>query len=157
MDEPFTPPSTEIVAVWTALMRASRHLRDAVEADLKQAGLPPLDWYDVLWEIEQAPDGIRPNALEPRLLLPQYGLSRLIARLVAAGYVTRRPSPGDRRGQLLHLTEAGRSVRRAMWPVYGAALTRSFVGTAAEAEAPRLAALLNGLTGKAPRPQAPIA
>ena len=157
MDEPFTPPPPEIVAVWTGLMRASRHVRDAVEAALKQADLPPLDWYDALWEIEQAPEGIRPNALESRLLLPQYGLSRLIARLVEAGHVTRRPCPGDRRGQLLHLTDAGRAMRRTMWPVYGAALTRTLARALPEGEAPRLAALLKGLTGDGPPPQAPIA
>ncbi|WP_284163514.1 MarR family winged helix-turn-helix transcriptional regulator [Frigidibacter sp. SD6-1] len=157
MDEPFTPPPPQIVAVWTALMRASRQVREAVERALKAAGLPPLDWYDALWEIEQAPEGIRPNALETRLLLPQYGLSRLIARLVEAGYVARGPSPGDGRGQLLHLTDAGRAVRRAMWPVYGAALTRTFAGTRAESEAARLAALLKGLTGEGRPPQPPIA
>jgi DNA-binding MarR family transcriptional regulator len=134
MTETFTPPAPEIVAVWTRLIRAGRHVRDAIETALKAEGLPPLDWYDALWEVEQAADGIRPMTLEERLLLPQYGLSRLVDRLVAAGYVERRPCPADRRGQMLVATDAGRAVRAAMWPVYAGALNAT-VGAALEREA----------------------
>lgn len=140
MTEPFTPPAPETVAVWTRLVRAGRRVRDEIEAALRAESLPPLDWYDALWEIEQAADGIRPMALEARLLLPQYGLSRLIDRLVAAGYVERRPCPGDKRGQMLAATGAGRAVRAAMWPVYAGALERTIGAVLSREQAALLAA-----------------
>ena len=37
------------VDAWTRLVRAEQSLIDKVETDLKQAGFPPLTWYDVLW------------------------------------------------------------------------------------------------------------
>ena len=94
-----------------------------MEGALKAAGLPPLAWYDVLLELERAGDcGLRPFALERELLLPQYGLSRLLARMEEAGLVERRNCPSDGRGQMVVIAEAGRATRGAMWPVYARAL-----------------------------------
>ena len=66
-----------------------------VESALKAAGLPPLAWYEVLVELDRAGAcGVRPFALEEALQLPQYGLSRLLARMEEAGLVTARgPAP----------------------------------------------------------------
>lgn len=135
-----------MVAVWTLLNRAATAARDGIEAALSSAGLPPLAWYDVLWEIEKAgAGGVRPFEVQDRLLLPQYGLSRLIARLEAAGLVIRAPSPADGRGQVVTLTDEGRRLRAAMWPVYSAALARHIGARLSADEAERLAALLAGL------------
>ena len=116
------------IQAWSALARAHRMILDAVEAALKQSGLPPLGWYDVLLELDRAgPDGLRPGALQERLLLPQYGLSRLLARIVGAGLIERRPCPDDRRGFVVALTAEGARMRRRMWPIYRAAV-RSSIG-----------------------------
>lgn len=137
------PPPPATIAVWTGLNRASAAVRAAIESALQAASLPPLDWYDALWEIEKsAPGGIRPFALQERLLLPQYGLSRLIERLVKAGYVERRACDGDGRGQMLHLSPQGALVRAAMWPVYARTLSTSLNTRLSEAEALTLARLL---------------
>ena len=127
---------------WIALGRAHTRLLAGVEAALKDAGLPPLGWYDVLWEVEQAPDPIRPKDLEPRLLLPQYGLSRLLARIEGAGLIERSPDPADGRGHRLSLTRQGRATRAAMWPVYDAALRAGFDGLA-DPQLARLTRLLS--------------
>ncbi len=143
-----TSPSPATLAVWTGLIRASADLQDRIEAALQTRALPSLAWYDALWEIEKAgADGIRPFALQDRLLLPQYGLSRLIERLVKAGYVERRACDGDGRGQMLHLTGDGAQVRAAMWPVYAAALTGAVEDRLTEAEAQELARLVQRLIG----------
>jgi DNA-binding MarR family transcriptional regulator len=139
----FTPPPPDTVAVWTRLMRASAHVLADIESTLKAAGFPPLTWYDALWEIERsAPQGIRPYQLEDRLLLPQYGLSRLVNRMVREGLVERRGVDGDGRGQILHLTDRGATLRRAMWPVYAAALKACISQKLDGDEAPELARLL---------------
>ena len=84
-----------------------------VERALKAAGLPPLAWYEVLVELEGAAAcGMRPFELERALSLPQYGLSRLVARLEEAGLATRQNCPGDGRGLLVAITDAGRAMRR---------------------------------------------
>ena len=135
------PPST--FAVWTRLIRASAHVQARIDAALQAESLPPLAWYDALWEVEKAGrDGIRPFALQDRLLLPQYGLSRLIERLVKAGYVERRACDGDGRGQLVHLTADGAAVRARMWPVYAGVLGSVVTEKLTAAEALDLTRLL---------------
>ena len=139
------PPRTT-TAVWTRLIQAGSHVQDRIESALQARSLPPLAWYDALWEIEQAGgEGIRPFAVQGRLLLPQYGLSRLIDRLVKAGYVDRRACDADGRGQILHLTTAGAEVRARMWPVYADALRDGVTEKLASAEALQLARLLERL------------
>jgi len=133
-------------AIWTRLIRAATATQDGIETALAKAGLPALAWYDVLWEVEKAGDaGARPYELQGRLLLPQYGLSRLLARIEAAGLVSRAPAPADGRGQIIRLTQRGRQVRAAMWPVYSAALPRHIGARLTQDEADRLVALLSRL------------
>ncbi|MCW5752027.1 MAG: winged helix-turn-helix transcriptional regulator [Alphaproteobacteria bacterium] len=126
-------PSEGVIKVWARLLRAQRVALTGVEADLKTAGVPPLAWYDVLFELKKAGEGgLRPVELEGRLLLEQHNISRLVDRLVVAGHVHRRPCPTDRRGQVLTLTETGRKILRTMWPVYAGAIQRhvgSKIGT----------------------------
>ena len=88
-----------------------------------------MEWYDVLWELERAPEGARrPVELEGRLLLAQYNLSRLVDRLAQAGYLTKHRCDKDGRGQVLVLTEAGKALRQRMWGIYSAAIER-YVGS----------------------------
>jgi DNA-binding MarR family transcriptional regulator len=148
-------PCESAVRAWSRLMRAHQAALGHVEAALKAADLPPLGWYDVLVELERAGDcGLRPVALERDLLLPQYGLSRLIARMEEAGLVRRSSCPGDGRGQMVAITDAGRAARRAMWLVYGAALQAAVGRRLSPSESEGLADLLGRLIEP---PRAPAA
>lgn len=134
------------MAAWARLIRVSGDLRAEAEADLKSAALPPLTWYDVLLELNRAgPDGLRPFQLQERILLAQYNLSRLIDRLVKAGYVVRLRSPEDGRGQVLTITEAGKSILENMWPVYRAAISKRFAEKLSDAEIRSLTRILGKL------------
>lgn len=136
-------PSDPVISAWARLMRAQRKALSHVESRLKSADLPPLSWYDALLEIERADaEGMRPVELERKMLLAQHNVSRLLDRLHAAGYVERRDCPEDGRGRMLHMTEAGRMVRRRMWPVYAAAIQEALGAKLTSEEAERLAALL---------------
>ena len=117
-------PSPEAVAAWARLMRVSRQLVDRIEESLKAGGLPPLAWYDVLHELAEAgEDGLRPFELVDRVLLAQYSVSRLLARLEADGLVEKLPVSDDGRGQTVRITPSGRDIRRRIWSVYGASIT----------------------------------
>jgi DNA-binding MarR family transcriptional regulator len=141
-------PSDTVIRAWARLMRAQRTALSKVESALKQQGLPQLSWYDVLLELERTGEpGMRPFELERELLLPQYGLSRLLERIERAGYIERRPCSEDGRGQLVAVTEAGKSIRRQMWPVYGAAIQAAVGDHLTAREAGQLADLLGKLIG----------
>lgn len=138
-------PQEPIVASWVALVRASNAVISAVQAEGKAAGFPPLEWYDVLWDIERHGGAVRPFEMEGRLLLAQYNLSRLIDRMARAGYVEKRPCEGDGRGLVLVLTDTGRALRTRMWPVYHAAVQRHIGSHLDEKQARTLCRLLVGL------------
>ena len=132
------------IRAWARLMKAQHQALGSVEGALKTAGLPPLAWYDVLLETERAgKDGLRPFELERAMLLAQYNLSRLVDRIEAAGYVERRPCVDDGRGHLIAITDAGRAVRRRMWPVYA----RAIEAAVGQRLSGRQAAMLSELLG----------
>jgi DNA-binding MarR family transcriptional regulator len=140
-------PSEAAIQAWARLVRVSGSLLDAVEAELKAAGFPPLAWYDALLELDRVPDGrLRPFELERHMLLPQYSTSRLVARLEKAGFVERLGCPNDRRGQHVSITAAGRQMRARMWPAYASAIQRHLGSKIDCADAQKLAELLGQLS-----------
>ncbi len=145
-----TPDPDKITTrAWTRLLKAQNLALSKVEASLKQADLPPLSWYDALLELERgSKNGLRPRDLEERLLLPQYGLSRLLDRLEKAGYIERRPVPEDGRAQLIALTQEGRAIRKRMWPVYAEAIQKAVGLPLSEEERTVLGILLGKLIEK---------
>lgn len=111
---------------WAVLLTAHATLLERIEAALAQAGLPPLAWYDVLWELEKAGGRLRMLELSRRVVLSKSNLSRLADRLEAAKLVERQDAPDDGRGYELVLTRAGRALRRKMWPAYETQIQRLF-------------------------------
>ncbi|QKD03255.1 MarR family winged helix-turn-helix transcriptional regulator [Mesorhizobium loti] len=113
-------PSPEAIKAWARLMRVSRQMVESAEDALKEGGLPPLAWYDVLHELAEAGEGgLRPFQLTERTLFAQYNISRLLARLEADGLVEKLPVADDGRGQTIRISAKGRETRRQMWAVYG--------------------------------------
>lgn len=139
-------PGADVTQTWINLMRAQRRVLAAIERDFKGAGMPPLGWYDVLWELARAQDGrLRPFEIEERTLLAQYNLSRLIDRLEKEGLVERRTFDDDGRGRWVVITEKGRSLREAMWEVYARSIARHVGTRLPDADAAQLAGLLSKL------------
>ena len=137
-----------VTKAWIRLVRARHAVVSRLEADSKAAGALPIEWYDVLWDLERHDGGVRPFELEERLLFAQYNLSRLIDRLVDAGLVRREVCPTDRRGQMLFITDAGKKARKATWPHYARGMNKHLGDKLTEAEAEKLAALLGKLIEK---------
>jgi len=144
-----TGPCDSTVGAWTRLIRAQRCTLVSVERALKDADLPPLEWYDVLLELNRA-GPLRPRELQERLLLAQYNLSRLLDRMEKAGAVERGVCEEDARGQLVALTAAGRELRGTMWPVYAAAIQQVIGTRLTGPQAKQLSDLLGRLSGCCP-------
>lgn len=142
-------PSQATVSAWARLLKAQRVALASIENALKSAELPPLAWYDALLELERAEErGLRPFELEREMLLTQYNLSRLIDRMVRAGYVERRACADDGRGQLVVITAHGKDIRRRTWTVYGPAIQNALGVSLSETEIAQLNALLGKLIDK---------
>jgi DNA-binding MarR family transcriptional regulator len=136
-------PSAAVIKAWGRLIRTQRALVGRIEAELKSAGFPTLHWYDVLLELKRGPEGrLTPREIEEAVLFEQYNLSRLLDRMEAEGLVRRIPYPGDKRRQLVEITEDGKALQWRMWGVYSAAINRFIAAKLSEKEAGQLAALL---------------
>lgn len=147
---PRNPPllSAPVERAWVALMRAQRHVFEAIEQELKAQGYPQLAWYDVMLELDRATEGrLRPFEIAERTLFAQPNLSRMVDRLEADGLVRRERFDDDGRGQWVVITEAGRAKRAAMWEIYGTALRKHFGSKLGDAQAEQLARLLEPMIG----------
>jgi DNA-binding MarR family transcriptional regulator len=97
--------SEAAVGAWIALMRAQQTALLKIERAFREAELPPLAWYDLLWELDRAGnEGLRPFELEERILIAQSNISRLIDRLAEREYVVRERTEEDGRGQRVRIT-----------------------------------------------------
>jgi DNA-binding MarR family transcriptional regulator len=98
-------------SAWTALSAAHAMVTDELTAALESAcGLSSHE-FDVLLRVQYAADGgLRLGALGKMIRLSQPSLSRAVARLESQGWLRRSGAPGDGRGVLVSITEAGRRV-----------------------------------------------
>ena len=114
------------LGAWRAFLRShatvSRSLERALEdSDLTLAG------YGVLVSLAEAPDGrLRLHEIAERIGLTKSGLSRLIDRLEARGFVERHACLLDKRGQYAVATPAGRRAFRRAAPGHLSAIASHF-------------------------------
>src|SRR3954462_12922357 len=135
----------DLAGTWGALLKVHAALVPRLDRELQETHGLPLTWYDVLLELNTAP--------ERRLTMGQLGsvaavsrtrVSRVVDELGRAGRGAREPTPDDGRSACAALTPAGRATLRKAAPTYVAAVHREFADhlTAREAE------VLAGALGK---------
>jgi DNA-binding MarR family transcriptional regulator len=136
-------PEDPAVDAWRGLLVAHSRLVPAVEADLRAAGQIALSWYDVLLELNAAPERrLRMSELGQRVVLSRTRVSRIMDELAAAGLAERQPDQADGRSSFAVLTPAGRDALRRAWPVYREAIRRHLAAGLTPEQCRDLAALL---------------
>ena len=138
-------PNAETTELWVRLNLAHRTLSRRFESQLREAGLPSPDWYDILWGLERAPDGLRQFELQKHCLYDQPNLSRTLKRMMNEGLVSAEPVCSDGRGRTLRLTDAGRTLRARMWKIYGALMIEAIEDRLTKDEARQVIAGLKAL------------
>ena len=144
-----TIPSQQTETAWVLLIRVQQVLLGQVEAALKDAGMPPLSWYDVLLELSRNPDtGLRQYEIGERVLLNKHNLSRLIDRLESEELVKREACDMDGRGNIVKITGKGTQVKQEMWPVYARKIQELIAEPLTPTQVRSLADIMNALLGK---------
>ena len=93
---------------WRSFLRAHSAVVRRLEADLLARHGLSLAVYDVLVQLVEAPGRrLRMTELAAQVLLSRSGLTRLVDRMERDGYVRRESDPGDARGVLAVMTDAG--------------------------------------------------
>jgi DNA-binding MarR family transcriptional regulator len=93
---------------WRTFLRAHALLSRRLDEELRAEQGVSLAEYDALVQLASAPGRrLRMNQLADRVLLSRSGITRLVDRLVADGFVCRSQCSSDARGAEAVLTDAG--------------------------------------------------
>jgi DNA-binding MarR family transcriptional regulator len=103
--------STEELGAWRGLLRVHSALVKALDAELLEGHDLPLTSYEVLINLQAAPDKRRRMAeLADGVLLSRSGMTRLVDRLEKEGLLVRDPCVSDGRGTFAVLTDKGEAL-----------------------------------------------
>ena len=93
---------------WRAFLTAHALVTRRLDEDLRTEQQMTLAEYEALLHLAQAPEQrLRMNQLADRIVLSRSGVTRLIDRLVADGFVARSQCSSDGRGAEAVLTDVG--------------------------------------------------
>ena len=140
------------IKAWRAFLTAHAAVVSVLERELAEAHGLPLSFYDVLVQLSEAGGRMRLSDLAGSVLLSRSGLTRLVARMVEAGYVLRQPCPEDGRGAFAVLTPTGRAALRQAWPTHAGGIRRHFAGALLPGEAAMLSEALTRVAERAAGP-----
>ena len=106
--------------LWLRLLACSNLIEREVRGRMRREFAITLPRFDVLAQLNRAPDGLSMGELSDHLMVSAGNITGLIGRLAAEGLVERSSRPGDRRTVHVRLTEAGKRAFDAMTPTHHA-------------------------------------
>jgi len=100
--------------LWLRLLTCTALIEREVRRRLRENFNVTLPRFDLLAQLDRAPGGMTLGELSQRMMVTNGNITGLVDRLVEHGLIRRRPSPNDRRAQLVSLTAEGRKFFRTM-------------------------------------------
>ncbi len=134
--------------LWLRLLTCSSLIQGEVRARLREAFATTLPRFDLLAQLDRAPDGLTMGELSSRLMVSNGNVTGLTEALVREGLVSRLPEPDDRRSLRIRLTAAGKRAFDAMTPTHERWIDQMMAGLT-RAEKAHLLALLGKLKASA--------
>ena len=104
--------------LWLRLLTCSSLIAGEVRARLRESFATTLPRFDVLAQLDRAPDGLTMGELSSRLMVSNGNVTGLTDALVREGLVSRLPEPDDRRSLRIRLTAPGKRAFDAMTPTH---------------------------------------
>jgi DNA-binding MarR family transcriptional regulator len=112
---------------WGALLQVHATLVPAMDRRLRREVGMPLGWYDVLLELQAAPERrLTMSQLGERVVLSRTRVSRVVDDMVNVDLVIREANPADARSAFAVLTAHGLAEFRRAAPTYLAAIDSEF-------------------------------
>lgn len=108
VQRPHDAPEHDSLRLWLRLFTCSTMIAQHVGSALKREFGSSLPRFDLLSQLDRAPDGLRMGELSERTLTTGGNITWLVRALEAEGLVTRRVADNDRRAAVVRLTPAGR-------------------------------------------------
>lgn len=130
--------------LWLRLLTCATLIEQRVRERLRKRFDLTLARFDVLAQLDRAPEGLTMGQLSSRLMVSGGNATGLTTRMLEEGLITREPDPRDRRSQVVRLTGRGRQLFDAMYPEHAQWIHEAMSGLGAE-EQRRLLDLLGKL------------
>jgi len=100
--------------LWLRLFTCKTLIEGEVRRRLRDEFDVTLPRFDLLAQLDRAPNGMTLGELSGRMMVSNGNVTGLVERLLKQGLIDRRPSPNDRRVQIVSLTAEGRRFFRSM-------------------------------------------
>lgn len=104
----------EALRLWLRLFTCATMVEREIGSALKREFESTLPRFDLMAQLDRAPDGLRMGELSERLLVTGGNVTWLVDSLEKEGLVLRQRDEGDRRATVVRLTAAGRRHFAAM-------------------------------------------
>lgn len=102
------------VRAWLRLLTCTTLIENEIRSRLREQFDFTLPRFDLLAQLDKAEDGLVLGEASKLLMVSAGNVTAVVEKLLASGYITRQPSPTDRRVQIIRLTHAGRAAFRTM-------------------------------------------
>jgi len=99
--------------LWLRLLTCTNLIEAEIRRRLRVHDVT-LPRFDLMAQLEKNPAGMTLGELSSRMMVSNGNITGLVERLVEQGLIDRRPSPRDRRAQIVSLTAEGRRTFRAI-------------------------------------------
>ena len=98
----------EALRLWLRLLTCTQLVEKRVRTRLRERFDTTLPRFDLMAQLERAPDGLKMNELSRRMMVTGGNVTGITDQLVAEGLVERIDVEGDRRAYRVRLTAKGR-------------------------------------------------
>jgi DNA-binding MarR family transcriptional regulator len=104
--------------LWLRLLTCTNLIETQVRNRLRARFDTTLPRFDLLAQLDRAPEGLTMGELSSRLMVSGGNVTGLVEALRREGMVQRKAHPRDRRTQIITLTPKGRAFFDSMTPVH---------------------------------------
>ena len=98
----------EALRLWLRLLTCTQLVEKQVRSLLRERFDTTLPRFDLMAQLERAPDGLKMNELSRRMMVTGGNITGITDQLEREQLVARVPDPHDRRASSVKLTDAGR-------------------------------------------------
>ncbi len=116
--------------LWLRLLTCTTLIEGEIRSRLRDTFDVTLPRFDLMAQLDKAPTGMTLGELSKRMMVSNGNVTGLVERLAALNLLERKPSPTDRRAQIVSLTAEGRRTFRAMARTHESWIAEIFAGLA---------------------------
>lgn len=98
----------QALRLWLRMLTCTQLVETRVRTGLREQFETTLPRFDLMAQLERAPQGLKMNELSRRMMVTGGNVTGITDQLVAEGLVERLEVQGDRRAYRVRLTDAGR-------------------------------------------------